>query len=437
MRSCFSTLLAAGSSLLLLAGAATAAPAAEGFVTLFNGQDTSGWHGQRTEDPRKFQALSPAEKQEHLAKDAEDAKQHWKVDDGALVNDGHGVYMTTDKDYGDVELYVSWKLIPKGDSGLYLKSTPQVQIWDFTDAGKFNLGSDKGSGGLWNNDAGMPGKDPLVLADKPLGQWNEFHIIQIGDRTTVSLNGKLVVDHARLQNYWNKALPLVAKGPIQLQTHGNEVRWKDIRVREIPADEANEFLAKHGDDGFKSVFDGKALSGWAGPVQNYEVKDGAIVCKPGHGGCIYYDKELKDFAARVEFKLPEAGNNGLAIRYPGQGDPAYAGMTELQILDDGHQQYSKLDPRQSHGSAYGMAAAARGYLRPVGEWNFQEVTVKASTIKVELNGSLILNADISKVDPETIMAKSPHPGKDRTSGFFGLAGHNDPVAFRAISIKPL
>ncbi|ODT98464.1 MAG: hypothetical protein ABS79_05855 [Planctomycetes bacterium SCN 63-9] len=436
MRSRFSILLA-GSGLLLVAGFATTATAAEGFVTLFNGKDTAGWHGQRTEDPRKFNALSPAEKAEHLAKDAEDAKLHWKVDDGALVNDGHGVYMTSDKDYGDIELYVSWKLIPKGDSGLYLKSTPQVQIWDYTDTSKANLGSGKGSGGLWNNAAGAPGKDPLVLADKPIGEWNEFRIFQIGERTTVYLNGKLVVDNARLENYWNKALPLVAKGPIQLQTHGNEVRWKDIRVREIPAEEANAFLAKRGAEGFQPVFNGKDLTGWAGPVKNYEVKDGAIVCKPGHGGAIYHDKELTDFAARVEFRLPAGGNNGLAIRYPGTGDPAYAGMTELQILDNDAAQYAKLDERQYHGSAYGMAAAARGYLRPTGEWNFQEVTVKGSTIKVELNGSLILNVDISKVDVDKIMAKTPHPGKDRTSGFFGLAGHNDPVAFRMIAIKPL
>jgi len=99
--------------------------------------------------------------------------------------------------------------------------------------------------------------------------------------------------------------------------------------------------------------------------------------------------------------------------------------------------YKGIDPRQAHGSAYGMAAAARGYQHPIGEWNFQEVTVKGSTIKVELNGTVILDADLAKIDPETFMAKSKHPGKDRTSGFFGFAGHNDPVAFRNIRIKKL
>lgn len=113
-------------------------------------------------------------------------------------------------------------------------------------------------------------------------------------------------------------------------------------------------------------------------------------------------------------------------------------MTECQVLDDNYEKVKgKIDPRQSHGSAYGMVAAARGYQHAIGEWNFQEVTVKGSILRVELNGTVILDADLSKVDMATVMAKSPHPGKDRKSGFFGFAGHSDPVAFRNISIKKL
>jgi hypothetical protein len=125
----------------------------------------------------------------------------------------------------------------------------------------------------------------------------------------------------------------------------------------------------------------------------------------------------------------------LAIRYPGEGDTAYVGMCELQVLDNDAAQYKNLDARQYHGSAYGMAAAERGFLRPTGEWNFQEVTVKGSTIKVELNGTVILDTDLSKIND--YMADKEHPGKDRKSGYFGLAGHSDPVAFRNIQIKPL
>jgi hypothetical protein len=311
-----------------------------------------------------------------------------------------------------------------------------VQIWDFTkEGGKWNIGADKGSGGLWNNSPGAPGKDPLVLADKPFGEWNKLRIVQIGSRTTIWLNGKLVVDHAIMENYWDRKKPLWAKGPIQLQTHGGEIRWRHVYLREIPAAEANETLMKKGDEGFHRVFTGENFDGWAGPTDNYEIKDGAVVCKPGKGGTIHTKEEYGDFVARLEFKLPPGGNNGLAIRYPGQGDTAYGGMCELQVLDNTAEKYKNLDPRQFHGSAYGMAAAEKGFLRPVGEWNFQETTVQGSRIRVELNGTPILDADLSKINE--FMANSPHPGKDRKRGHFGFAGHSDPVAFRNVSIKKL
>ena len=182
-------------------------------------------------------------------------------------------------------------------------------------------------------------------------------------------------------------------------------------------------------------FNGKDFEGWDGPVGEYEVRDGAIVCQPGKGGTIYTKEEYSDFVARLEFKLPPGGNNGLAIRYPGQGDTAYAGLCEIQVLDDTAAMYNTLDPRQYCGSIYGVVAAHRGYLRPVGQWNYEEVTVKGSTIKVELNGTVIVNADVNKVTE--YMHNSQHPGKTRTVGHFGFAGHNDPVAFRNIQIKPL
>ncbi|MBI5800030.1 MAG: DUF1080 domain-containing protein [Verrucomicrobia bacterium] len=198
--------------------------------------------------------------------------------------------------------------------------------------------------------------------------------------------------------------------------------------------------ADKGKDGFKSIFNGKDFDGWAGPVENYEVVEGAVVCKKGKGGTIYTKEEYGDFVVRLEFKVPPGGNNGLAIRYPGGNvNTAYEGMCELQVLDEDYEtvRKAKLDPRQVHGSAYGMVAAKRGAQKPVGEWNHQEVTVKGSTIKVVLNGTVILDTDLSKVDLETVMAKSKHPGVSRTKGHFGFAGHSDPVAFRNISIKRL
>jgi hypothetical protein len=410
---------------------------------LFNGKDLSGWRGLRGIDPRELAAMSEADRTKLLHDDAVDMAKHWRVENGEIVNDGEGVYLATDKDFADYELMIDYKTVAGADSGIYLKGTPQVQIWDYTEAGgKWNIGADKGSGGLWNNEPGN-GKDPLVLADKPFGQWNRIRVLQVGSRTSVWLNDKLVVDWAILENYWDKSAkkpadqirPIVARGPIQLQTHGGEIRWRNIFLREIPADEANKILAEHSGDKFESAFNGKDFGGWAGPVDNFEVVDGTIRCKPHNGGTIYTKQEYRDFVVRFEFRLPPAGNNGLAIRYPGEGDTAYVGMCELQVLDSEHSDYAKLDPRQYHGSAYGMVAAHRGYLREIGQWNFQQVTVQGSKIQVELNGTRILDADLSKVTE--FMANSPHPGKDRTSGHFGFAGHNDPVQFRSIFIRKL
>ena len=422
---------------VLLTGA-LALPAAEpGFTSIFDGRSLDGWRGGDTFDPRKYWAMPEAERVAQDEKWTADMRQHWRAVDGVLVNDGNGKYATTLKDYGDIDLTVDYKTVPKADSGIYLRGCPQVQIWDTTEAAKFGIGAGKGSGGLWNNSPGTPGKDPLALADKPFGEWNSFRIRQLGARTWVSLNGKPVVDGALMENYYNRKLPIPAKGPIELQTHGGEISWKNIAVREIPPAEANQILRGQDPAGFKSVFNGKDFAGWAGPVDNYEIKDGAIVCKPGKGGTIYTEAEFANFVVRFEFKLPPGGNNGLAIRYPGTGDTAYGGMCELQVLDDNYEKATgqKIDPRQAHGAAYGMAAAARGYQRPIGEWNYQEVTVNGSKLKVELNGSMILDTDLA--DAKDFMANSAHPGKDRTSGHFGFAGHNDPVMFRNLAIKPL
>ena len=411
--------------------------APDGFTALFNGTDLSGWHGMGHFNPTKLAAMPEADRKAKRATDWENAQQHWSVDNGELVNDGQGVYLTTDREYGDFEFRIDYKATPKSDSGIYLRANPQVQIWDVKNEKQWKHGSEKGSGGLWNNKKKNNGKDPLVLADNPMGQWNRLRIQQIGARTNVWLNGKKVVDWAIMENFWDRSRAHFPTGPIQLQTHGGEIRWRNVFIKEIDAEAANIILHRHDNEGFTPIFNGTDFTGLAGDVDKYEIKDGILSNKAGQSGTVHTAKEYADFVARLEFRLPPAGNNGLAIRYPGSGDPAYTGMCELQILDSEHESYAKLDPRQYHGSAYGMAAATRGYLRPVGQWNFQEVTVKGSTIKVELNGSVILETDLSKLDPAKFKSGSKHPGKDLTKGYLGLAGHSAPVEFRNLSIKDL
>ena len=424
----------------------------EGFVALFNGKNLDGWWGAKTENPRGYTALPPEELAEKKTASLEDIRQHWRAENGELVNDGTGLYLTTDKFYGDFELRASYKMVPKADSGIYLRGIPQVSIWDATDETKFKHGADKGSGGLWNNPPDDPGKDPLVFADNPIGQWDSIRVVMTGERVSVWLNDKLVVDHARLHNFYNRGkpeaehLPLAKTGPIQLQTHGGEMRWRNLLIREIGPDEANEILASRNDAGFKSVFNGKDFTGWAGEIENYMVDEGAITCQPDKGGTVFTEEQFGDFLVRLEFQLPPGGNNGLAIRYPGEGHGTWDSFCELQVLDDGHPKYNDpeaaqfydLNPRQAHASVYARVPSHRGYLRPTGQWNFQESTVVGHTVKVELNGFVILETDISKVDPETFMYPlDKFKGRDVMRGHFGFNGHKDPVRFRAIRIKSL
>lgn len=419
-------------SLSVSFAAETVAP--KGFVPLFNGKDLAGWHGMPHHDPYALARLSDADRKTQIEKWTADAFKHWKVDNGELVNDGNGAYLTTDKDYGDFELLIDYKTVAKADSGIYLRATPQVQIWDYTkEGGKWNIGADKGSGGLWNNSPGAPGKDPFVLADKPFGEWNSFRIVMVGERVTIHLNGKLVVESARMENFWDRKSPMRKAFPIQLQTHGGEIRWRNIFIREIGPAEANEWLRARDAKGFTTLFNGKDLTGWKGGTDGYEVVDGTIVNKRGKSGNMFTADEYSDFTARVEYKMTAGGNNGLAIRYPGSGQASTVAMCEIQLLDDDAPKHAKLDPRQYSGSVYGMIPAHRGYSRAIGEWNFIEVTVKGPKITIEVNGSRIVDGDVSKVTQ--LMGNKEHPGKDRLSGHFGFAGHGDPVAFRNIEIR--
>ena len=223
-------------------------PAAEpvppkGFRALFNGKDLTGWYGL---NPHNGTKLEGEKKAANLKQQRAEFPQHWRVENGELVNSGTGPYATTDTEFGDIELLIEYKTVPKADSGIYLRGTPQVQIWDVNQVFNEKNPTRKphlGSGGLFNNTPNTPGRDPLVLADKPFGEWNAFRIRQIGAVTWVWLNGKLVVDGAVMENYWERAKPLPAKGPIMLQTHGGEIRWRNIFVAEIPPDEAKRILA--------------------------------------------------------------------------------------------------------------------------------------------------------------------------------------------------
>ena len=213
-----------------------------GFQALFNGRDLTGWYGLNPHAVGKLQGDARAA---NLKKQRDEFAAHWRIENGELVNDGTGPYATSERELGDIELRIEYKTVPKADSGIYLRGTPQVQIWDINQLSvpeRPDRNPNRGSGGLFNNTPRTPGRDPLVVADKPFGEWNAFRIRQIGARTWVWLNDKLVVDGAVMENFWDRSQPLPAKGPIMLQTHGGEIRWRNIFVREIDAAEAKQLL---------------------------------------------------------------------------------------------------------------------------------------------------------------------------------------------------
>lgn len=223
--------------------AADPAPPA-GFRAIFNGKDLSDWYGL---NPHLVVKLEGEKKEANLKQQREEFPKHWSVENGELVNSGTGPYATTEADFGDIELLVEYKTVPHADSGIYLRGTPQVQIWDknqIFDPKKPDRKPQLGSGGLFNNTPGAPGRDPLVVADKPFGEWNSFRIRQIGARTWVWLNDQLVVDGKTMENYWDRSKPLPEKGPIMLQTHGGEIRWRNLFVHEITPDEAKKIIAE-------------------------------------------------------------------------------------------------------------------------------------------------------------------------------------------------
>ena len=210
------------------------ADAPEGFVTLFKGKDLTDWRGlaanpiQRADMSAQVLATAQTAANERM-------RAHWHVIEGVLECDGMGEpgdNLCTSREYGNFEMYVDWRILPGGDSGIYVRGTPQIQIWDPTDEAAWENGSDKGSGAIWNNQ--HHDRFPLMKADHQVGEWNTFYIKMIGERVTVKLNGQLVVDDAIMENYWAPDTPIPTKGSIELQSHGNKAWFRNIFVRDLP-----------------------------------------------------------------------------------------------------------------------------------------------------------------------------------------------------------
>lgn len=409
-------------------------PQENGFVSIFNGKNLEGWKGL-VENPIKRAQMSKKDLNSAQAKADAKVKVSWIVENGELLFTGEGDNLCTVKEYGDFEMLVDWKLYegPEPDAGIYLRGTPQVQIWD---TARVNVGAQVGSGGLYNNQKNE--SKPSTVADQKVGEWNTFRIRMVGERVSVWLNGELVTDNVILENYWDRSQSIFPTEQIELQAHGSKVAYRDIYIKELERPEPFKLSAEEEKEGFELLFDGTHLDMWTGNKTDYVVESGDIVLYPSQsfGGNLYTKEQYDNFVFRFEFMLTPGANNGLGIRTPMEGDAAYVGM-ELQILDNEAPVYKDLQIYQYHGSVYGVIPAKRGYLKPTGEWNYQEVIADGDHIKVILNGTTILDGNIREASKNGTIDKQQHPGLLNKIGHIGFLGHGSMVKFRNIRIKEL
>jgi HEAT repeat protein len=389
---------------------------AEGFIALFNGEDLTGWKGL-VDNPIKRAQMSSEELEQAQAEADKKMRNHWRITEGILHFDGQGSSLCTLEDYGNFELLIDWKIEKDGDSGIYLRGSPQVQIWD---PGLNSVGS----GGLFNNK--VEPSTPLRKADNPIGEWNKFRILMIGKRVTVYLNDILVVDNVTMENYWERDKEIYPTGSIELQAHHSPLYFRNIFIRQLP-DEDPLFNGE--------LFIGMNLNDWQiveGEEGSWGVKEGILYTEGHGGGWISTTREFSNFRLELEFRVPPGGNSGVFIRAPQQGDPAYTGM-EIQVLDDYAQKYENLKPWQYTGSIYGVVAPKQRVSKKANQWQKMEIHCDGPKVQVWLNGKEIINTNL--IDH---MAKAKeHPGLKRRKGFIGLQNHSSKIEYRNIRIREL
>jgi hypothetical protein len=469
----------------ILASVATADEPPQGFDALFNGKELAGWRGGQTFDHRELLAMPESERAARIAEwtasltevNPDTGKPHWRSENGILVNDGLGGYLTTIKDYGDFELLLDYRMEPDADSGIYLRGVPQVQIWDPDSPDPNGSGNAKGSGGLWNNSAGAPGKDPLMAADRAPGEWNHFRILMVGDRVSIWLNDQFIVDYATLENYYDRKLspemrrPIPEKGPIQLQTHGGWIDWRNLYIREIDRAEADRIHARNtgiaivSENGpslsMQAVVDGTE-PGWTElgsadftDVNGYEDtwmwRGDILHCTGQPIGVIRTKKTYTNFEYMVEWRHMHFGGNSGTFIWVGEeslqgiepGELPRGGI-EMQMLDHGyHVLYEARQGKRgeffsTHGDVFPVGTSTMKPFPPlspngersfpsferslgVGEWNHYYVRAINGEVRLWVNGVEVSGG--AECAPR--------------HGYLCLESEGSPVEFRKIRIREL
>ncbi|HEX3727485.1 MAG TPA: DUF1080 domain-containing protein [Pirellulales bacterium] len=332
------------------------------------------------------------------------------VEDGALVLRGGDGFVRTNERHGDFVLELDWRArrASNYDSGIYLRA-------DLPSAGKpwparYQVNLKQGQEG---NLLGVDGAKSSGLI-KP-GAWNHFKLTVIGDTASLEINGKPA---------WKAAGIAGPDGYIGFQSEvdgGGQFEFKNIELTDLD---------------FQPLFNGQDLSGWTGGTAGYKVEKGTLVSLPKGTGNLFTADEYSDFSFRFDFKLASGGNNGVGIRAPLEGNAAYVGM-EIQILDDPAEVYKDIKPWQVHGSVYGIVPAKRGALKPVGQWNHEEIVARGRHITVIVNGTTTVDADLDEAMKNGPLDGNDHPGVARKTGHIGFLGHGAQIEFRDMRIKNL
>jgi hypothetical protein len=372
---------AAGVCVMLVSSFAWAA-SNEGYrAVLFNGRDLDGWQVTGCEAV---------------------------VENGLLVLKAGDGLLRTNERHADFVLELDWRARrpTNYDSGIFIRADLPAEGKPWPSRYQVNL-KQGGEGNL----LGLPGATSGGLVKS--GDWNHFKLTVVGNTAELEINGRKAWKIAGLAN---------ADGYIGLQSEvdgGGQFEFRDLVVTDLD---------------FRPLFDGKDLNGWTGDTAGYAVEDGTLVCRQEGGGKLFTESQHADFSFRFDFKLTPGGNNGVGIRTPLEGDPAYVGM-EIQILDDSADRYRSIQPWQAHGSIYGVVPAKRGYLKPLGQWNHEEIIARGRQVTVILNGTTIVDANLDQAGaPKTIDGKS-HPGLARADGHIGFLGHGARIEFRDMRVK--
>ncbi|MDR2754301.1 MAG: DUF1080 domain-containing protein [Planctomycetaceae bacterium] len=370
------------------------------------------------------------------------AIEGYPVEEEVLVCRQGGNLLTV-KEYGDFVLRFEFLLSSGGNNGVGIRAESptkdaayhgmEIQILDNSAEKWKGLKPYQFHGSIYGV---VPVKRNAEKKDyhKPVGEWNVEEITASGSRIKVVLNGETVVD-ADISVFKDNPTPdgkehpglLREKGFLGFLGHGDPIRFRNIRVKEL-----NALTEEEKKDGFELLFDGKTISPeiWKNDIQGYPVEHGEIVCRKG--GTLATIQEYDDFDFRFEFLLPPGGNNGVLVR----------GGTEIQILDHFHERYKDLKPYQYHGSIYYSVPSKRvpekhDFHKPVGQWNYEEIIVRGTRYKVILNNETILEADVAELKGKPSMDGQEHPELQNTKGSLGFLGHGDPVQFRNIRVKKL